>query len=102
MVLTSMGQKQTLKQMPLAEFWYEIFESRGRYLNLYDRVSSEQGKGVLRFLVQVPVDTNCIIECSVRQAVDKVYEGLELPIMRIQARGFSDGFYPPQHFDYLR
>jgi len=102
MVLTSMEQKQTLKQMPLAEFLYEIVETRGMHINLYARVSNEKGEDILKFLVQVSVNENCTIEGFVRQAVDKVYEGLELPIMRIQARGFSDGFCPPQHFDYLR
>ena len=78
MALTSLGQKQVLKQMPLAEFWYEIVETRGMHINLYEMVSNEKGEDILKFLVQVPVNENCTIEGFVRQAVDKVYEGLDI------------------------
>jgi len=102
MVLTSMEQKQTLKQIHLQKFEYEI--KGGKYLNLYDRTSNEKGKDILRFLEQVPIDLNCTIEGSVRQAVDNVYKKMgatELPVIRIQAEplGFSNPF---PSFDYLR
>lgn len=105
MVLTSMEQKQALKQMPLAMFEYEIFEAGGRYLNLYDRTNSEQSESFLRFLVQVPVDTNCTTEGSVRQAVDEVYKKMgatELPIIRVQAKPLGDCNHLMPFFDYLR
>lgn len=94
------GQIQ-IKQLPLAKFEYEI---RRNYLNLYDRISSEQGEDILRFLAQVPVDENCTTEGSVKQAVAKVYKNMgatELSIIRIRAEPLGNNSSLPS-FDYLR
>lgn len=98
MVYINTQFKQTQIQMLLQEFEYEIKDG---WLNLYERITSKQEKDILRFLAQVPVDENCTVEESVKQAVDRVNEYLGLPTMRIKVKSLSEAEFLPK-FDYIR
>ena len=70
------------KQMMMATFEYEIREGN---LGLYDRADCDKGRDMLRPLAKVPFENS--IEDSVRNAVSKIYEVMNIPSqLRIQAK----------------
>ncbi len=68
-----MEMRMDLKLIQVPTFEYEV---RGKYLNLYNRVKSEEGEEFLTFRAQVPFKRN--LEDAVKHAVEKAYANTNL------------------------